>query len=180
MSLLKKLFGRDDSNNTSPADSRNGGDSRELPAGHEQFVVCKYCQRKVKKRVRHQCQPMRERRVAARRASEDDDDFFVSFLVAYSTNDWGWGYVGGGNLMGAILGEALRDDGYEEDISSNLVQEAGPDAFLDPQPEHAEEPPVIAVDPDGVDGGVSAETFGESAGPDLDADDTAGESADTY
>lgn len=120
-------------------------------------VVCKYCQRKVRKGERHLCQPMRDRNVAARRADDSDDDFFVSFAVAMATDNWALGYVAGGNVMGAILGDALTGDSWAEAAE-----------------------PVIAIDPDAGEESADAGSVEEPAYSGSDVDNTAGDSSDSY
>ncbi len=86
----------------------------------------------------------------ARTASDDDGDFFISFVVATTTDNWLLGYAAGGNLSGAILGDLLRDD--DNPVITDLVSDD----------------PGVPVAPDPLDGGPA------------DTDTTPGESTLSY
>lgn len=181
MSLIKRLLGRGEDAPQAPAG--NGGGQSELPADHKHYVVCRHCQRKVKRGVRHQCHPMKQRRIDPYYADDDLDDFFISYLVASTTDNWALGYLAGGHPLGAILGDAFADDGYEADITDAHVLEIPADeAFLDEEPAEAAaaDEPVIDVDPEEEVDTRSAGPVDEPVDSSPDVDDTGGDSGDSY
>jgi hypothetical protein len=72
------------------------------------YVVCRHCGRHAQKGRPHHCEKMRAQNIAPRTANDQDGDFFVSWLVATTTDNWLLGYMVGGNMYGAILGDLMR------------------------------------------------------------------------
>lgn len=140
----------------------------------EDTVVCKYCQRRIKKGARHQCAQMRAQNQPARRARDDDEDFFVSFAIAYATDNWALGLLGGRSLMGAIIGDALADDvDYNADEIEYDFHYSG-DEVVD-----EELPPIDELGEQLTDDEFTQEPDSESVEMG-DVDDTPGDTSDSY
>ena len=77
---------------------------------NKNYVVCRYCGQPAKRGGLHHCEQMRQNNVSSTMASDDDGegDLFVSFFVAYTTDNWLLGYSAGGQMLPAIIGDLMR------------------------------------------------------------------------
>ena len=70
----------------------------------------------------------------------DDSSFATSAAVAYATDSALLGHLAGGNIVGGIVGEALREDS-QPDFESAPAQDPTPTILESPDPSPSYDPP---------------------------------------
>ncbi len=85
-------------------------------------MYCKHCHQHVYQGVTHYCQRARREIIA----TSDSSDFSMSLALAMATDNAMVGFAAGGDLSGALLGQAIADsmqsttcDTSTPDTSSN-------------------------------------------------------------
>ncbi len=111
------------------------------------YVVCRYCGKPARKGRPHHCEEMQRKNVESRVAESNDGNFFLSYLIATTTDNWFLGYMVGGNMPGAILGDLMR---FTPAHAEPVIIDLGAGQVLTPveQPASAESvmPPAPDVD----------------------------------